>query len=310
MEKLVNEVAKSTTSGLTSSISTIVGTVLGTLFIRRNTRVEEFEKIKAGHYDSVLGELLSSNKMTYYELYKCKNFLHVAELADAMKEDFEKEQAEVSNDFDFDWFMRFFDAVSVISDEEVQKLWARIMSEETTHKGSFSLRTLETLRNLSRNEAVEFQKLAAIALDRSMVFSQMGNVNQSINEGFGFTNSSLRLMEECGLLNGLVVKSDLELDPGESGGLENSGNLLMLKNITNKPLVLSYSAFNLTKVGNELLPIVGRESENSIYLFELGRAIQADNTNLKVSIHAVNGFDSDLEIVTYDEADLLEGYCE
>ena len=58
----------------------------------------------------------------------------------------------------------------------------------------------------------------------------------------------------------------------------------MLKNITNKPLVLSYSAFNLTKVGNELLPIVGRESENSIYLFELGRAIQADNTNLKVSM--------------------------
>lgn len=64
-------------------------------------------------------------------------------------------------DVDETWLNRFFEWVGSISDEEVQALWARVMAGEVKRPGSFSLRTLDVLRSLSREEADIFNRFAA-----------------------------------------------------------------------------------------------------------------------------------------------------
>ena len=51
-----------------------------------------------------------------------------------------------------------------VTDEEMQLLWSRVLAGETKRPKSFSLRTLDILRNLSKEEAEKFQNLCKYSL--------------------------------------------------------------------------------------------------------------------------------------------------
>ncbi len=57
---------------------------------------------------------------------------------------------------DADWATRFFDVVQDVSDANVQTLWAKILAGEIKQPGTFSLRTIEILRNINSQEAQIF----------------------------------------------------------------------------------------------------------------------------------------------------------
>lgn len=287
-----------------SSLSAVVGAVISTLFLKKNTKTTEFEKIKAGLIKEAVTDLLDSGKMTYYEFYKCSNFLKVAELADELGND---SRSDNNRDFDFDWFVRFFDAVGTISNEDMQRLWAKILHGKVQQQGSFSFRTLETMRNLSRHEAELFANTASIVLDNAIIFSSLDDIGQELNEKYGFDNKTLRLLEECGLINGLRMQNSMELEFGEAGGFQHDGKLLLIKNLSPEPFIANYICYNLTKVGIELFPVVYTVNKENTYLFELGRAIRNKyNDSLQVTIHPVSGYDAATDCVTFDaEIDLL-----
>ena len=293
------EIIKNGTPIVQSSLSAIVGAVISTLFLKKNTGTTEFEKIKMGLFKEAATELLDNGKMTYYEFYKCNNFFRIAELADQMSESSDDRNRQ-STEYDFDWFVRFFDSVGTISNENMQQLWARILNGEIQQQGSFSFRTLETMYNMSQHEAEIFARVASIVLDDAIIFSSLDGIGQEINECFGFDNNVLRLLEECGLINGLRMQNKLELEPGEAGGFEHEGKLLLFKNITEEIVELDYTCYNLTRVGLELFPVVHIEREDNTYLYELGREIREKFDKLQVTVHPVNGFDYETETISYD----------
>ena len=49
-----------------------------TLFIHRNTQIQERNKLKEAKFAEVADELLEKGQITYFEYYKCKNFLKIA----------------------------------------------------------------------------------------------------------------------------------------------------------------------------------------------------------------------------------------
>ena len=57
-----------------------------------------------------------------------------------------------------DWTARFFDNAKDVSDEEMQKLWAKLLAGEVERPGSVSLRTLDILRNMTQKEAELFER--------------------------------------------------------------------------------------------------------------------------------------------------------
>lgn len=69
-------------------------------------------------------------------------------------------ETEVSDEkVDEDWINRFFNTIENISNEQLQQLWAKILAGEIKEPSTYSLRTLDILKNLSFKEAGCFLKL-------------------------------------------------------------------------------------------------------------------------------------------------------
>ena len=60
---------------------------------------------------------------------------------------------------DEDWVTRFFDAAQDISSEQMQDLWGRVLAGEIMRPGTYSLRALDFMRNLTLEDAEALQKI-------------------------------------------------------------------------------------------------------------------------------------------------------
>ena len=144
------------------AVQGVVSSLITTVFVRRGENIKAMEAFKSREFEKVANELLSEGKLSYVELYKCRNFLKVAKRADEVIADFhnnDSESVQGSNDkdkFSFDWLMRFFDAVGNISNDDLQRLWGKVLANEIARPKSCSLRTLDMVRNMPPEEAKTF----------------------------------------------------------------------------------------------------------------------------------------------------------
>lgn len=98
-----------------------------------------------------------------------------------------------------DWILRFFDSVATIGDSDMQVLWGKILAGEVRQPGSFSLRTLETVKNISRQEAECFERLAPFVLslqDARFVWKE-----EALLKKYDITFEMLMLLSDCGLID-------------------------------------------------------------------------------------------------------------
>ena len=62
-----------------------------------------------------------------------------------------------------DWLVNFFDKSRIVSDDEMQQLWSRVLAGEANTPGSYSKRTVNLLSDLDRADAVLLGKLCGFA---------------------------------------------------------------------------------------------------------------------------------------------------
>lgn len=80
---------------------------------------------------------------------------------------------QVSNEpVNKDWINRFFSIVEDISDETLHQLWGHILAGEVKQPNSYSLRTLELLRNLTKEEAELFVRLASFYIEKNFICTE------------------------------------------------------------------------------------------------------------------------------------------
>ena len=83
------------------AVQGVVSSLITTLFVRRGENIKVMEAIKAKEFEKVTNELLGDRRLSYVELYKCKNFLKIAKRADdliAVYQDNDSEFVQSSND--------------------------------------------------------------------------------------------------------------------------------------------------------------------------------------------------------------------
>ena len=64
-----------------------------------------------------------------------------------------------------DWIVDFFDKARLVSDEEMQQLWAKLLAGEANHPGTFSKRTVHLVASLDKTDAHLFNKLSSYVVD-------------------------------------------------------------------------------------------------------------------------------------------------
>lgn len=201
-------------------------------------------------YDEFLKR--TQNRMAYQELKKQQNIEIVANKAAAVLAD---EEAVTSETVDQDWLLRFFNTVEDVGNEEMQEIWARLLAGEVKKPGTFSLRTLETLRNMTHEEAVAFEKLCSHCIFISHTRCVFRDENYS--KQFNIPLELIIKMSECGLV---TFESFLTINIEVTAGaalLASTDDYTMAVETTQKKTPLQIGMYPLTESGIELSKIVG-----------------------------------------------------
>lgn len=99
---------------------------------------------------------------------------------------------------DDDWLFRWRDSASEVSSEELQYLWGKVLAGEVKAPGSFSLRTLEFIRNLSTQEAEAIAILSELIIAGAIYRDAKENLEEK-----GVTFDTLLYMQDIGVLSGV-----------------------------------------------------------------------------------------------------------
>ena len=95
-----------------------------------------------------------------------------------------------------DWTARFFDCVQDVSSEDLRKIWAKILAGEVEGPGRTSLRTLDTLRNMTKRDAEMFSDICPFIIGDGFVF-----YDDSVKALSALDLSNLLHLQDCDLAN-------------------------------------------------------------------------------------------------------------
>jgi len=194
-----------------------------------------------------------------------------------------KNEAPVTDEpLDEDWTTRFFRIAEDISNEEMQALWGKILAGEIKQPKTYSLRTLEVIRNLSQNEANTFIKVAnfAIKSDNSNYIYKGGDENK-LNKDYNITYNDIALLKEIGLIQpGDFVNHQFLQQSVDTQRILITGNIAILVQVkANTPKIeMPVDVFSTT--GNELLKLI-KPIPNFDYLKYFANSIKNENVEVK-----------------------------
>ena len=101
------------------------------------------------------------SRLVYQEVKRQTNIEEITQYA----ADQLKDEKSVSNEkVDEDWISRFFGIAQDISSEEMKMLWGRVLAGEVKRPKSYSLRTLELFKNLTKEDAEIFTRVGKLAI--------------------------------------------------------------------------------------------------------------------------------------------------
>ncbi len=98
-----------------------------------------------------------------------------------------------------DWRRKFFLEAENICDQDLQLLWGKVLAGEVTSPGSYSLRTLEVLKHLSKEEAELFRQACALAFTDGWILKPGADINKMF-DSYGLNYNAMLTLRDAGLL--------------------------------------------------------------------------------------------------------------
>jgi hypothetical protein len=190
-----------------------------------------------------------------------------------------------------DFVNRFFEYDRGISSERMQQLWGRLLAKEIMSPGTYSLKTLDIVRNLTKKDAEAFEEVTAISFTQSSknVFLPRVDYYNWLLKDRGLTESALLSLADLGLLHssstlGVVLFGNNEklhvLFQGKDAAL------IVQQEKRIHPTTLPVWLF--TRAGVELRTLVRPENDDLV-LDLLGTHLKNQNYKVSVGRFTVNG---------------------
>lgn len=180
----------------------------------------------------------------------------------------------INNDpVDDDWITRFFNYAADVSDVDLQNLYGRILAGEIKQPNSFSLKTLEILRSLSKKDLGFLELLAPyVLMCGGLFFFPRKNI---------FIESMLPISKMLELVDYNILQSNSITDFGTSVLLTKNdpylrSNIIIIKVDLENRDTLPLKAITFTQFGKEIIKLV-ETKYNKEYLHEYAKEIERDN---------------------------------
>jgi Protein of unknown function (DUF2806) len=172
--------------------------------IRRVTKAEVEADIMIAKGEVKVDEIKrrAVGRMLEEEEYKQQNIEQITTKAfPFLEEDSKPEEIEK------EWLFNFFDKCKLVSDDEMQTLWSKILAGEANKKGSYSKRAINALASIDREEAELFSRLCrfCVIIDDEFTFPLL--VREKHKYGITYYEereigySSLQDLDDIGLIS-------------------------------------------------------------------------------------------------------------
>ena len=240
----------------------------------------------------------ASSRLAYQEITKQQNIEAVADNAYEELENAENVSSEPVNP---DWMFRFFNSVENISNEDMQKIWGHILAGEIKQPNTYSFRTLEKLKNMTQQEAKDFQRVSSLALQnggRKFILSE-----DSILNKYGVYFSHLLELEECGLMTAQTLSLKIVASAKESDIIYNSELIGFISGKEDQKQTFNMSVHVFTESGSQLRAAIHPQM-NSQYFIDCLKLIQGSHIDFTVTAHKINSISPEGQI-NYNREDVL-----
>lgn len=187
---------------------------------------------------------------------------------------------------DDDWMTRLLNNAKEVSSETMQFIWGKILAGEVIAPGSFSKRTLDTIRNLSQVEAQAFQSIAPLVFftDSDYFISS----NHDILKEYGVRYEDCMLLDECGLLiQSMGVSINFVMVKGDPGYLHTKTLSAAIETKSEAEKTYCLSIYSLTKAGRELYRILDTSSNDSYFRSVMRDFVDEYHNELVISVSEI-----------------------
>ena len=269
-------------------ISKGIGTIYKPRAIRKEAEakayeIEIIERAKANALSE--GKLIEADtidkiqeRIIYKETRRQENIDNVTQIA---AQQLSQEESVSEEPVDDDWTTRFFNIIEDISNEEMQVLWGRILAGEIKQPKSYSLRTLDVLKNLTFEEASIFTKFAQLKLtsgNTNMIYNQDNGT--FLQNEFGITFMDRLLLTELGFI---ASENNLEFSFNSTqekkiNFIEYGKKGIFLKREANTPKQ-AISVLVFTKIGVELSKLI-EQTTNVNYIKKVCSSFKHPNVKI------------------------------
>ena len=164
-----------------------------------------------------------------------------------------------------DWIADFFDKCRLISDEEMQTLWAKILAGEANSPGKFSKRTIDLLSSMDKSDAWIFSRLCSFCVkmdDSNRVYPLVYNVSTKIYTDCSINFTSLSHLESIGLIHFNNLSGYVWQNVPQVQSFDYFSRQIRVKfpNLENNVFQLGKAI--LTRTGEQLVPICGAQPQD------------------------------------------------
>jgi len=206
-------------------------------------------------------------------------------------------QTDATQEIDDDWLNLYAKLAEDKSSEELRSLFGKILAGEIRKPGSFSLRTMQFLSALSRDEAHRISEFFAFVLSDELVPTPHDLNNEKL-PGFRVR----KLMEELGIASTSNPIGGLQINPQvlphDTLCLIASGYAILIRNNSDETLKFTLACQFLTSLGRELYSIANPPKTPTEYLRETAQLVAksihrtragAGTVTVVIAIPAVDG---------------------
>lgn len=201
------------------------------------------------------------SRLTFQEMKRQDNLKSIFERAS------QEEDGDASDEVvDPAWIAKFFTYAQDVSNDEMQLVWAKILSDEVKVPGSCSLRTLEVVKSLSRADALTFERVRPYLLG-----DFIPSANDALKE-IGITLDAIIKLEDAGLIDAGFARSRTFINQDGDGKfigyarISRDRILLVRHDMPEQKFVID--SYGLTGAGKELHAILP-EVEPDLTLLKL-----------------------------------------
>lgn len=176
-----------------------------------------------------------------------------------------------------DWLNRFNAIVEEVSEETMQNVWALILSGEIKKPKSFSLRTLDAVKNMTKEEADLYVK--------AMQYMCLDNFILTGSE-YGVSLDDVIKLIDMGVMLPDDLERNVNLDKGDNIIGMDHDHILIAKNESEGKILVKFNGRRLTRAGVEMESLVKDKKENQeLYKFVAEKLKKAGAS--QVTIHKV-----------------------